>query len=105
MIQVLSILLMRDNFVNPLLGAIIEKVRWPYCAPSELNLSDIVCPIDLSSTFKNIYAQKATMVMWRIFITYVHTLLFLPVSSTELVIEVPENAKPAQYILREVCSF
>ena len=46
MIQVLSILLMRHNFVNPLLGAIIEKVRWPYCAPSELNLSDIVCPIE-----------------------------------------------------------
>ena len=32
--------------MNPLLGAIIEKVRWPYCAPSELNLSDIVCPIE-----------------------------------------------------------
>ena len=43
MIQVLSIILMRGNNVNPLLGAIIEKVRWPHCAPSELSLRDRVC--------------------------------------------------------------
>ena len=29
--------------MNPLLGAIIEKVRWPHCAPSELSLRDRVC--------------------------------------------------------------
>ena len=29
--------------MNSLLRAIIEKVRWPYCAPSELSLRDRVC--------------------------------------------------------------
>ena len=43
MIQVLSIILLRGNIVNPLLEAIIEKVRWPHCAPSELHLRDRVC--------------------------------------------------------------
>ena len=29
--------------MNSLVGAIIEKVRWPHCAPIELSLRDRVC--------------------------------------------------------------
>ena len=43
MIQVLSIILMRVNSMNPLLGAILEIVKWHYCAPSELILRDRIC--------------------------------------------------------------